>query len=113
MKRKFEIWSVITWILLALFGLFLARPFIRSQTQVESIRSYGDAYLRIVTIGSVQEVKPHPDMLSQNPVILIRMLSKLPVDLLWVSPGSRTMLLAETIVFPRGEIDGKSQYICQ
>ena len=41
------------WALMAVFGIFGAAPFIRSQTQVESIRSYGDAYLRIVTIGSV------------------------------------------------------------
>ena len=41
------------WALMAVFGLFGAAPFIHSQTKVESIRAYGDSYLRIVTIGSL------------------------------------------------------------
>ena len=41
------------WVLMALFGLFAADWFIRSQTQVESIRAYTDSYLRIVTICSL------------------------------------------------------------
>lgn len=41
------------WILVALFGLFGVRAFIRSQTQVESIRSYAESYLRIVTVASL------------------------------------------------------------
>ena len=41
------------WVLMALFGIFAADWFIRSQTQVESIRAYTDSYLRIVTIGSL------------------------------------------------------------
>ena len=41
------------WALMALFGIFGADAFIRSQTKVESIRSYTDSYLRIVTIGSL------------------------------------------------------------
>ena len=41
------------WALMAAFGLFAADWFIRSQTQVESIRAYTDSYLRIVTIGSL------------------------------------------------------------
>ena len=31
------------WALMAVFGIFGAVPFIRSQTQVESIRAYGDS----------------------------------------------------------------------
>ena len=38
---------------MAIFGMFFADAFIHSQTDIESIRSYGDSYLRIVTIGSV------------------------------------------------------------
>ena len=41
------------WALMALFGIFGAGWFIRSQTDIESIRAYADSYLRIVTIGSV------------------------------------------------------------
>lgn len=37
------------WVLMALFGIFGADAFIRYQTKVESIRSYADSYLRIVT----------------------------------------------------------------
>ena len=44
---------VCCWIIMAVFGIFFADAFIRSQTDIESIRSYGDSYLRIVTIGSV------------------------------------------------------------
>ncbi len=44
--------SMCCWVLMALFGIFGADIFIRSQTQVESIRAYTDSYLRIVTIGS-------------------------------------------------------------
>ncbi len=45
--------SLCCWGLMALFGLFLAKPFIYSQTEIESIRGYADAYLQIVTIGSL------------------------------------------------------------
>ncbi|MBR1457578.1 MAG: MATE family efflux transporter [Oscillospiraceae bacterium] len=45
--------SFCCWILVALLGLFFAKPFIHSQTQVASIRSYGDSYLQIVTIASL------------------------------------------------------------
>lgn len=41
------------WVLMALFGLLGAGAFIRSQTNVESIRAYADDYLRIVTIASL------------------------------------------------------------
>lgn len=41
------------WILVALFGIFGTRAFIRSQTQVESIRSYAESYLEIVTVASL------------------------------------------------------------
>lgn len=44
---------VCCWIIMAIFGMFFADAFIHSQTDIESIRSYGDSYLRIVTIGSV------------------------------------------------------------
>ena len=44
---------VCCWIIMAIFGIFFADAFIHSQTDIESIRSYGDSYLRIVTIGSV------------------------------------------------------------
>ena len=44
---------VCCWIVMAIFGMFFADAFIHSQTDIESIRSYGDSYLRIVTIGSV------------------------------------------------------------
>lgn len=44
---------VCCWIVMAIFGIFFADAFIHSQTDIESIRSYGDSYLRIVTIGSV------------------------------------------------------------
>ncbi len=45
--------SLCCWLLMVLFGLFGVGSFIRAQTRVESIRSYADAYLRIVTIGSL------------------------------------------------------------
>ena len=38
---------------MALFGIFGADAFIRSQTGVENIRRYADSYLRIVTIASL------------------------------------------------------------
>lgn len=41
------------WLLIAVFGIFAADLFIRSQTKVESIRNYADSYLRIVTIASI------------------------------------------------------------
>lgn len=41
------------WVLVALFGIFGARAFIRSQTQVESIRAYAESYLQIVTVASL------------------------------------------------------------
>ncbi len=41
------------WLLVALFGIFGVRAFIRSQTQVESIRAYAESYLEIVTIASL------------------------------------------------------------
>ncbi len=44
--------SFCCWLLMALFGIFGADAFIRSQTDIESIRAYTDSYLRIVTIGS-------------------------------------------------------------
>ena len=43
---------VCCWAVMAIFGLLGAAGFIRSQTNVESIRNYGVSYLRIVTIGS-------------------------------------------------------------
>ena len=45
--------SVCCWILMAVFGLFGASWFIRSQTDIVSIRNYADSYLRIVTIASL------------------------------------------------------------
>ena len=45
--------SLCCWGLMVFFGLFLARPFIYSQTEIGSIRSYADSYLQIVTIGSL------------------------------------------------------------
>ena len=44
--------GICCWVLMALFGIFGADWFIRSQTDIESIRQYTDSYLRIVTIGS-------------------------------------------------------------
>ena len=41
------------WLLMAFFGLFFAKPFINSQTEIASIRSYADSYLQIVMIGSL------------------------------------------------------------
>ena len=41
------------WALMALFGVFGAGAFIRSQTSDATIRNYADSYLRIVTIGSL------------------------------------------------------------
>ncbi len=43
----------VCWALVALFGIFGAKAFIRSQTQVESIRGYAESYLQIVTIASL------------------------------------------------------------
>ena len=45
--------SLCCWALMALFGVFLAKPFIYSQTDLEGIRGYADSYLQIVTIGSL------------------------------------------------------------
>ena len=45
--------AVCCWALMAVFGIFFADSFIHSQTDIESIRGYGDSYLRIVTIGSL------------------------------------------------------------
>ena len=45
--------SFCCWGLMAFFGLFLADAFIRSQTEIESIRAYAVSYLRIVTVGSL------------------------------------------------------------
>ena len=41
------------WLLVALFGIFGAKAFIRSQTQVASIRAYAESYLQIVTVASL------------------------------------------------------------
>ncbi len=41
------------WAVMALFGLFGAEAFIRSQTDIADIRIHADAYLRIVCIGSL------------------------------------------------------------
>ena len=41
------------WAVMAVFGLFFTELFVHSQTTDESIRAYGDSYLRIVTIGSL------------------------------------------------------------
>ncbi len=41
------------WALMALFGIFLSKAFINSQSNVSSIRDYGNSYLKIVTIGSL------------------------------------------------------------
>lgn len=41
------------WILMALFGLLGANAFIHSQTDIVVIQRHADAYLRIVTIGSL------------------------------------------------------------
>ncbi len=45
--------SLCCWGLMAIFGIFLARPFIYSQTADAGIRAYADSYLQIVTIGSL------------------------------------------------------------
>ena len=45
--------AVCCWALMALFGIFGAGTFIRSQTDIPGIRNYADSYLRIVTIGSL------------------------------------------------------------
>ncbi len=44
--------SVCCWALMALFGAFGVDAFIRSQTDIESIRRYADSYLRVVCFGS-------------------------------------------------------------
>ena len=41
------------WLLMVVFGVFAAKPFIHSQTTSESIRAYGDIYMQIVAIGSL------------------------------------------------------------
>lgn len=41
------------WVVFALFGLFLAGPFIGLFTQDPTIRQYGTDYLKIVTIGAI------------------------------------------------------------
>lgn len=45
--------SVCCWLLMAVFGVFGAKAFIRSQTDIGSIVSYGQSYLQIVCIGSI------------------------------------------------------------
>ena len=45
--------SFCCWLVMALFGLFGAQVFIRSQTEVQTIRSYATSYLRIVAVGSL------------------------------------------------------------
>ena len=45
--------AICCWALMAAFGIFGAGAFIRSQSNVESIRSYALSYLRIVTIASL------------------------------------------------------------
>ncbi len=45
--------SLICGAIMALFGIFGAKAFIASQTQLPGIRRYADSYLQIVTIGSV------------------------------------------------------------
>ena len=44
---------VCCWLIMAAFGILAAAPFIRSQTDIDSIRGYGISYLQIVTIGSL------------------------------------------------------------
>ncbi len=44
---------VCCWLIMAVFGIFAAAPFIRSQTELPAIQSYGISYLQIVTIGSL------------------------------------------------------------
>ena len=45
--------SICCWALMALFGIFGARTFIGSQTDLPDIRQHADRYLEIVTIGSL------------------------------------------------------------
>lgn len=45
--------AICCWALVALFGIFFAKPFIWAQADSESIRYYGDSYLQIVCIGSL------------------------------------------------------------
>ena len=45
--------AVCCWLLMLVFGIFWAKPFIWSQTDSEAIRSYGDRYLMTVCIGSI------------------------------------------------------------
>ena len=45
--------SFCCWLFMAAFGIFFGDRFIRSQTDIESIRAYADSYLRIVTVGSL------------------------------------------------------------
>lgn len=44
--------AVCCWLLMLVFGIFFAKPFIWSQTDSEIIRGYGDRYLQTVCIGS-------------------------------------------------------------
>ncbi len=45
--------SICCWAVMALFGIFGARAFIGSQTDLPDIRQHADRYLEIVTIGSL------------------------------------------------------------
>ena len=45
--------SICCWLLIAGLGLAFGDAFIRSQTDIESIRAYASDYLRIVTVGSL------------------------------------------------------------
>ena len=45
--------SVCCWAVMALFGIFGARAFINSQTDLPEISRHADSYLQIVTIGSL------------------------------------------------------------
>lgn len=45
--------AVCCWALMALFGIFGAKAFINSQTDLPNIRQHADSYLQIVTIGSL------------------------------------------------------------
>ena len=45
--------SVCCWALMALFGIFGVSWFIRSQTDIASIRDYADSYLRIIATASL------------------------------------------------------------
>ena len=45
--------SICCWAVMAVFGIFGARAFIGSQTDLPEIRQHADSYLQIVTIGSL------------------------------------------------------------